>query len=152
MAWTHVPRDGKRRSEAGAGRGLYRKNPRKPPCAQAIALRDDLAELLDRVALNEVDGAAPETGSGHPRCDSAGYRSRDLDQRIEFWRADLVEVTQRGVTFCEQASDRPEITRLEGRGASKYPSVFADHMSRAQQCLAFEKRLEVDEHRLVNVA
>src|SRR5689334_2923192 len=76
--------------------------------------------------VNQVDGAASETASGHASSTKAGQALGGLDHDVEFSTADLVEIAQAAMGLAHQYSPASQVAGGEGAGGLQRPLVLAD--------------------------
>src|SRR5690242_11775948 len=88
-----------------------------------IVALDGGSERRDRVDVDEVDRRATEPGAGEAGADDAVDGRRDVDERVELRRADVVQVPEGRVARREQPADLGEIARGEGSFRRDHASV-----------------------------
>ena len=74
---------------------------------------DRTTKRPDGTRSHEIHGASTETSTRHSRPHDPIHRRGDLDERIELDRADLVEISQRGVTRRERHAHGFQVAHLE---------------------------------------
>ena len=91
---------------------------------------DPETERVDRVLVQQVDGAASETAPGHPGAVNAGVFRRTGDQEIEFRNAHLEVVPKAAVRVGHQRTERVKVAGVERPSGSDHACVLRHYVAR----------------------
>src|SRR6185436_1902766 len=99
----------------------------------AEATREVALEVLRQAGLalarQEHDRAASEARAGQPRAEDARKRVRRLDQAIELWHRDLVQIAQGSMRGADVPAEGDVIRREQGRACGARARHLAGHVA-----------------------